>query len=124
MTIEDPAATDPLTIGGRAFCSRLFLGTGKFPANEWLAGAIAASGTELVTVALRRVDPTAEEDILDALPDQVLRLVNTSGATDAGEAVRLARLARAAGFPPWVKLAVTPDPRYLLPDPVDRKSVV
>src|ERR687896_1020289 len=119
MTIEDPATTDPLTIGGRAFSSRLFLGTGKFPSNESLAGAIAASGTELVTVALRRVDPTAEEDILDALPDHVLRLVNTSGATDAGEAVRLARLARAAGFPPWVKLEVTPDPRYLLPDPVE-----
>src|SRR5215210_527035 len=119
MTIDDPAATDPLTVGGRAFASRLFLGTGKFPSNESLAGAIAASGTELVTVALRRVDPTAEEDILDALPDHVLRLVNTSGATDAGEAVRLARLARAAGSPPWVKLEVTPDPRYLLPDPVE-----
>jgi thiazole synthase len=119
MTIDDPAATDPLTVGGRAFSSRLFLGTGKFPSNESLAGAIAASGTELVTVALRRVDPTAEEDILDALPDHVLRLVNTSGATDAAEAVRLARLARAAGFPPWVKLEVTPDPRYLLPDPVE-----
>ncbi len=119
MTIEDPAATDPLTVGGRMLSSRLFLGTGKFPSNESLAGAIAASGTELVTVALRRVDPTAEEDILDALPEHVLRLVNTSGATDADEAVRLARLARAAGFPPWVKLEVTPDPRYLLPDPVE-----
>src|ERR687895_1353830 len=119
MTIEDPAATDPLTIGGRAFSSRLFLGTGKFPSNESLAGAIAASGTELVTVALRRVDPTADADILDALPDHVLALVNTSGATDAAGAVRLARLARAAGFPPWVKLEVTPDPRYLLPDPVE-----
>src|ERR671927_197924 len=57
MTIDDPAATDPLTVGGRAFSSRLFLGTGKFPSNESLAGAIAASGTELVTVALRRVFP-------------------------------------------------------------------
>src|SRR5919106_2500739 len=119
MTIDDPAVTDPLTVGGRAFSSRLFLGTGKFPSNEALAGAITASGTELVTVALRRVDPTAEEDILDALPEHVLRLVNTAGATDADEAVRLARLARAAGFPPWVKLEVTPDPRYLLPDPVE-----
>src|ERR687894_1634677 len=103
MTIDDPAATDPLTIGGRAFSSRLFLGTGKFPSNGSLAGAIAASGTELVTVALRRVDPTADEDIVDALPEHVLRLVNTSGATDAAEAVRLPQPARAAGVPPWVK---------------------
>ena len=94
MTIDDPAATDPLTVGGRAFSSRLFLGTGKFPSNGSLAGAIAASGTEVVTVALRRVDPTAEEDILDALPDHVLRLVNTSGATDAAEGEAAGRPAR------------------------------
>src|SRR5215218_8201678 len=119
MTIDDPAATDPLTIGGRRFSSRLFLGTGKFPSNESLAGAITASGTEIVTVALRRVDPTAEEDILDALPEDVLLLVNTSGAVDADEAVRLARLARSGGAPPWVKLEVTPDPRHLWPDPVE-----
>ena len=112
--------TDQLLIAGREFGSRLFLGTGKFPSNAALATAVEASGTEMVTVALRRVDPTAEEDILDALPaDGVLLLTNTSGAEDAEEAVRLARLARAAGLPPWIKLEVTPDPRWLLPDPVE-----
>lgn len=111
---------DELVIAGREFESRLFLGTGKFPSNGALATAIAASGTQMVTVALRRVDPTAAEDILDAIPgDGVLLLTNTSGAIDAGEAVRLARLARAAGLPDWIKLEVTPDPRYLLPDPVE-----
>src|SRR3954454_5326635 len=74
----------------------------------------------MVTVALRRVDPTADEDILDAIAaDRVLLLTNTSGADDADEAIRLARLARAAGLSDWVKLEVTPDPRYLLPDPVE-----
>ena len=111
---------DELVIAGREFGSRLFLGTGKFPSNDALAAAIEASGTQMVTVALRRVDPTAEEDILDALPTEgVLLLTNTSGAEDAEEAVRLARLARAAGLPPWIKLEVTPDPRWLLPDPVE-----
>jgi len=112
--------TDPLRIADRTFGSRLFLGTGKFPSNAALAGAIAASGTEMVTVALRRVDPTAPgDDILDAIPDGVLLLTNTSGAVDADEAVRLARLARSAGLPTWIKLEVTPDPRYLLPDPIE-----
>lgn len=115
MTIKDP-----LLIAGREFSSRLFLGTGKFPSNAALARTIDACGTEMVTVALRRIDPTADEDILDAVPsDRVLLLTNTSGAVDAGEAVRLARLARAAGLPEWIKLEVTPDPRHLLPDPVE-----
>src|SRR5205807_238103 len=99
--------------------SRLFLGTGKFPSNASLRATIDACGTEIVTVALRRVDPTADEDILDAVPDTVLLLTNTSGAGDADEAVRLARLARAAGLPTWIKLEITPEPRYLLPDPVE-----
>jgi thiazole synthase len=113
------AITEPLVIADRKFESRLFVGTGKFPSNQALRAAIETSGTQLVTVALRRIDPTAGEDILDAIPDGVLLLTNTSGAVDAGEAVRLARLARAAGLPPWIKLEVTPDPRYLLPDPVE-----
>ncbi len=115
--------SDPLVIAGREFASRLFLGTGKFPSTAALRGAIAASGTEMVTVALRRVDPTAhdpEGDILDAVdPLQALVLTNTSGADDAEEAIRLARLARAAGLPTWIKLEITPEPRYLLPDPVE-----
>ncbi|MDQ4133336.1 MAG: thiazole synthase [Actinomycetota bacterium] len=111
---------DPLVIAGRSFASRLFLGTGKFPSNAALRDSIEASGTEMVTVALRRVDTAGAEDILDAIDlDRVLLLTNTSGADDAEEAVRLARLARAAGLPPWIKLEVTPDPRYLLPDPVE-----
>ena len=112
--------SDPLLIADRSFSSRLFLGTGKFPSNDALRGAIDASGTEMVTVALRRVDPTNPGgDILDAIPEGVLLLTNTSGAVDADEAVRLARLARAAGYPTWIKLEITPDPRYLLPDPIE-----
>jgi thiazole synthase len=110
---------DDLVIAGRSFRSRLFLGTGKFPSNDSLSAAIKATGAEIVTVALRRIDPSADADILDAIPEGILILTNTSGAIDAGEAVRLARLARAAGLPNWIKLEVTPDPRYLLPDPVE-----
>lgn len=116
---ERIVSEDVLRIADRDFRSRLFLGTGKFPSNASLRDAITASGTELVTVALRRVDPTATDDILDALPDDVLLLTNTSGAVDAGEAVRLARLARSAGHPTWIKLEITPDPRHLLPDPIE-----
>ena len=111
---------DALVIAGREFGSRLFVGTGKFPSNQALRDAIYASGTEMVTVALRRVDVNADEDVLDAIDlERVLLLTNTSGAVDAEEAVRLARLARAAGLPEWIKLEVTPDPRWLLPDPVE-----
>jgi thiazole synthase len=112
---------EPLSIAGRQFDSRLFLGTGKFPSNSALRDSVLSSGTEMVTVALRRVDPDPDaEDILDALDlDRILLLTNTSGADDAEEAVRLARLARAAGLPTWIKLEVTPEPRYLLPDPVE-----
>jgi thiazole synthase len=112
--------SDELVIAGKAFGSRLFVGTGKFPSNDVLARTITASGTQMVTVALRRIDPDASEDILDAIDLSTVQLLpNTSGAMDADEAVRLARLARAAGLPSWVKLEVTPDPRYLLPDPVE-----
>jgi thiazole synthase len=111
---------DPLVIAGREFSSRLFLGTGKFPSNASLAASIDSSGTEMVTVALRRIDATAEEDILDAVDmSKVLLLTNTSGADDAEEAVRLARLARSGGYPTWIKLEITPEPRYLLPDGVE-----
>src|SRR5436309_4687289 len=120
MRAKGAFMADPLVIAGREFGSRLFLGTGKFPSNAALAAAIDASGTEMVTVALRRIDPTADEDILDAVdPAKVLLLTNTSGAMDADEAVRLARLARSAGYPTWIKLEITPEPRYLLPDPIE-----
>src|SRR5204862_4794213 len=84
--------------------------------------ALEASGTEMVTVALRRVDleATGGPDIMEFIdPARYLLLPNTSGAVDAEEAVRIARLARAAGLPTWIKLEVTPEPRYLLPDPVE-----
>src|SRR6266581_5612788 len=116
---EVSGTDDPLTIAGRAFGSRLIVGTGKFGSFEVMRDALAASGTRIVTVALRRVDldATGGPDILGFIdPERYLLLPNTSGAVDAEEAVRLARLARAAGLPSWIKLEVTPEPRYLLPD--------
>ncbi|MCC6142223.1 MAG: thiazole synthase [Candidatus Hydrogenedentes bacterium] len=113
---------DPLIIAGRSFNSRLMIGTGKFPSAQALREAIAASGSEIITVALRRVDlhSPEEEGILAAIdPEKQLILPNTSGARNADEAVRLAKLARAAGLEPWVKLELTPEPRYLLPDPLE-----
>ncbi len=120
--MEQETKDDALVIAGRRFSSRLMIGTGKFPSARALRDAIAASGAEIVTVALRRVDLTRPdtEGILSAIdPKRQLILPNTSGARDADEAVRLARLARAAGLEPWVKLELTPEPRYLLPDPVE-----
>src|SRR5215213_5885317 len=116
--------TEPLLIAGREFRSRLLLGTGKFSSNESMAAALEASGTEIVTVALRRADLSGKKDpfanILEFVdPKRYLLLPNTSGANTAEEAVRLARLAAAAGLPKWVKLEIHPDPRYLLPDPVE-----
>lgn len=113
-----------LTIADRIFASRLILGTGKFSSPETMRDALEASGTGLVTVALRRADLSGTKDpfanILDYIdPERYLILPNTSGAMNAEEAVRLARLARAAGLPPWIKLEIHPDPRYLLPDPVE-----
>jgi thiazole synthase len=112
------------TIAGRTFDSRLLLGTGKFPSNESMRDALVASGTQIVTVALRRANLSAEKDpyanILEFIdPEKYLLLPNTSGAMNAEEAVRLARLAAAAGLPKWVKLEIHPDPTYLLPDPIE-----
>jgi thiazole synthase len=113
-----------LRIAGREFGSRLLVGTGKFASPELMRDALAASGTEIVTVALRRADLSGRRDpfanILEFVdPKKYLVLPNTSGAMNAGEAVRLARLAVAAGLPNWIKLEIHPDPRYLLPDPVE-----
>lgn len=114
-------ALKPLIIDGVTLRSRLFIGTGKFPSPKIMAEAVAASRSELVTVALRRVDLSCPEDpTLAALDFSKYRLLpNTSGARTAAEAVRLARLARRATGTNWVKLEVTPDPNYLLPDPVE-----
>jgi thiazole synthase len=112
---------DELIIAGRSFRSRLLVGTGKFSSNAAMVAAMEASGCDIVTVALRRVDIDQPGDSLLSQIDRTryLLLPNTSGARDAEEAVRLARLARAAGCEPWVKLEVTPDPYYLLPDPIE-----
>jgi thiazole synthase len=111
---------DELEIAGRTFRSRLILGTGKYDTFERMRDAVLASGCEMVTVAVRRVDLDAPgEDITAFLPDDVLLLPNTAGAETAAEAVRLARLARAGGLPDWIKLEVISDPRYLLPDPLE-----
>ncbi len=115
---------DLLEIGERSFGSRLLLGTGKFGSPELMKQALAASATEVVTVALRRADITGEKDpfanILDFIDtDKYLLLANTSGAMNADEAVRLARLAETAGLPKWIKLEIHPDPNYLLPDPIE-----
>jgi thiazole synthase len=113
-----------LVIAGREFQSRLLLGTGKFSAPEVMRDALVACGTQIVTVALRRADLSGQHDpfanILDFIDgSRFLLLPNTSGAMNAEEAVRLARLAAAAGLPKWVKLEIHPDPRYLLPDPIE-----
>ena len=112
---------DPLVIAKRKFYSRLLVGTGKFASPKIMQKALAASGTEVVAVALRRVDLKNPKDHILAFLDKKKYLVlpNTSGAKNAEEAVRLARIARAFGLPGWVKLEVTPDPRYLLPDPIE-----
>ena len=112
---------DKLVIADREFSSRLLVGTGKFASCELMAGAIEASGAEIVTVALRRVDiENDNDDMLSAIDrSKYLLLPNTSGARDAEDAVRLSKLARAASGINWVKLEVTPDPYYLLPDPVE-----
>jgi len=111
-------------IGDREFQSRLLVGTGKFPSVSAMRSALEASGTEIVTVALRRVDLTGHNDpqadmLKEIDQDRYLVLANTSGAMNAEEAVRLARLAVAAGLPKWIKLEIHPDPRYLLPDPIE-----
>src|SRR5260221_14748550 len=114
----------PLIISKRIFRSRLILGTGKFSSPEAMRDALEASGAEIVTVALRRADLSGRKDpfanILEFIDSsRFLLLPNTSGAMNAEEAVRLARLAAAAGLPKWIKLEIHPDPRYLLPDPVE-----
>jgi thiazole synthase len=114
-TLADP----PLSIGGRSFRSRLMVGTGKYRSNRDMVSAIAASGAEIVTVAVRRVDldRRKEEGILYHLsPDRYFLLANTAGCYSADEAVRYARLAREAGFNEFVKLEVIGDRETLLPD--------
>ena len=107
-----------LIIAGRAFKSRLFLGTGKFRSNAEMQAAIAASGTEMVTVAMKRIElGDSNDDMLaHVVRPEIQLLPNTSGVRDAEEAVFAAKMAREAFGTPWLKLEIHPDPRYLLPD--------
>lgn len=123
--IEDrfsPTDDDSLVIGGRRFESRLMVGTGKYTSFDVMRDAIAASGAEIVTVSIRRVELNApgHAGILDALDLSAFQLLpNTAGCRTTEEAVRVARLARAMTETEWVKLEVIPDAKYLLPDPVE-----
>jgi len=111
---------DPLVLGGETFSSRLIMGTGGAPSLAVLDRALAASGTELTTVAMRRVDPSAGGSVLDLLAARGIRVLpNTAGCYTAAEAVRTARLAREALDEDWVKLEVIADEHTLLPDPVE-----
>ncbi len=108
---------DQLIIGGTKLNSRLFLGTGKFASYEQIPAAVAASGAQVVTVALRRVDfETPGENMLEYLPEGTVIMPNTSGARNAAEAVRIARIARESGCGNWIKIEVISDQKYLLPD--------
>jgi len=119
LTAVESALDSPLVMGGRSFRSRLMVGTGKYPSNDAMVRAIEASGAEIVTVAVRRVDldRTKDASILHHLsPDQFFLLANTAGCYTADEAIRYARLAREAGFNDFVKLEVIGDRETLLPD--------
>lgn len=112
---------DSLKIGDKIFSSRLFLGTGKFSNNNSMSEAIKASGSELVTVALKRVDLKESKDgLIETIQSNKVNLLpNTSGVRNAKEAILAAELAREALQTNWLKLEIHPDPRYLLPDPIE-----
>ena len=109
---------EKLIIAGREFNSRLFLGTGKFNSNELMEQSILASGTEMVTVAMKRIDmENSEDDMLKHIVHPHIQLLpNTSGVRNAEEAVFAGQMAREAFGTNWLKLEIHPDPRYLLPD--------
>ncbi len=111
---------DFLKIGQTEVKSRLFIGSGKFATNQEMPQAIEASGAQVITVAVRRIDMEyPKENILNFIPKDCILLPNTSGARNAEEAVRIARLARASGCGDWIKIEVISDSRYLLPDNVE-----
>jgi len=112
---------DLLKIGSRTFRSRLILGTGKYRTFEEMQASLDAAGTEIVTVALRRLDLSTPDQptLLDYIDTNKYTLLpNTAGCKTADEAIQVAHLAAAMGLPRWIKLEVIPDPRYLLPDPI------
>jgi thiazole synthase len=108
----------PFVIAGRTFTSRLIVGTGKYPSHAIMAQAHAASGAEMVTVAVRRVNISdrSKESLLDYIDDRIFILPNTAGCYTADDAIRTARLGREAGLSHWVKLEVIGDERTLFPD--------
>lgn len=123
ITAERPQMTEdkPLVIGGRQFTSRLIMGTGKWRNAGEMNGALEAGETEIITVALRRIDfddPASRSILEDIDWDRYQILPNTAGCATADEAIRIARMARSMGLSDWVKLEVIPDPKYLFPDPV------
>lgn len=108
---------DPLVIGGKELESRLFVGTGKYSSDALIPKVLEKSGAQVITVALRRIDFDSETDnVLHYIPEHIQLLPNTSGARNAQEAVRIAKLARAAGCGNWIKIEVISDNKYLLPD--------
>ncbi|WP_346870870.1 thiazole synthase [Clostridium sp. UBA5119] len=108
---------DILKIGGVELKNRLFVGTGKYPSNKLIKEVLSESNSQVITLALRRIDlDNKEEDILSNIPKNVILLPNTSGATNAEEAVRIARIAKAMGCGNWIKIEVISDSKYLLPD--------
>ncbi len=108
---------EPLMIAGKSFTNRFLLGTGKFKNKTDLKDSIEFSGTQIVTVALRRIDlERHQENILEYIPANITLLTNTSGARNAQEAIRIARIAREAGYGDWIKIEVINDSKYLLPD--------
>src|SRR5215212_3425191 len=113
--------TGPLVIAGRTFKSRLIVGSGKYRTSDEMNAAVGASGAEMITVALRRIDfddPKSRSVLDDVDWTRYAILPNTAGCKTADEAIRIARMARAMGLSNWVKIEVIPDPKYLLPDPI------
>ena len=122
MTVQVAVQPDSLVVAGVELRSRLFTGTGRHRSDEELLACLEASGCEVVTVALRRLDldHPDKKTLLDLVDWSRYRILpNTAGCPTAEEAIRIARLARSMGLSDWVKLEVIPDPRYLLPDPVE-----
>ena len=112
--------TDNLVLGNIEFTSRLFVGTGKFESGDLLKNSVSSSGSQMVTVAMKRANPGSNEDsILDFLDSETVKILpNTSGVRDSKEAIFVAEMAREALQTNWLKLEIHPDPKYLMPDPI------
>ena len=112
--------TDNLVLGNIEFTSRLFVGTGKLESGDLLKNSVSSSGSQMVTVAMKRANPGSNEDsILDFLDSETVKILpNTSGVRDSKEAIFVAEMAREALQTNWLKLEIHPDPKYLMPDPI------